>query len=70
MQKQQQEIKIVSSWMLVEVLHLSLLLIELSQEIAVLHASVSFPILYLKDLELILITSIICVNYRESFDLE
>ena len=70
MQNKQQNIKIVSSWILVEVLHLSLLLIELSQEIAVLHASVSFRMLYLKDLELILITSIICVNYKESFDLE
>ena len=32
-------------------LHPSLLLTELSQEIGVLHASVSFPIVYLKDFE-------------------
>ena len=50
-------------------LHPSLVLTELSQEFGVLHASVSFPMVYFKDFERMLRTSIICVNYRESFDL-
>ena len=50
-------------------LHPSLLPIELSSEIGILHASVSFSMSYFKDFELILRTSIICVGYGEPSDL-
>ena len=50
-------------------LHPSLLPIELSSEIGILHASVSFSMAYFKDFEWVLRTSIICVDYGESSNL-
>ena len=50
-------------------LHPSLLPIELSSEIGILHASVSFSMAYFKDFEWVLTTSIICIDYGESSDL-
>ena len=50
-------------------LHPSLLPTELSSEIGILHASVSFSMVYFKDFEWVLRTSIIWVDYGESSDL-
>ena len=50
-------------------LHPSLLPTELSSEIGILHASVSFSMAYFKDFEWVFTTSIICIDYGESSDL-